>query len=100
MRHVHNLHITMERRVQEIFAGLGAALSVAPALPTEMPPDRWRKFVVIEGGKSVIRAGREARSVASAGMKAKWRGGPGNESLSNCFGSGWRCWQWQSLPGS
>ncbi|MCP1831951.1 hypothetical protein J2R76_000378 [Bradyrhizobium sp. USDA 4532] len=28
-----------------------AALSVAPALPTETPPDRRRKFVVIEGGK-------------------------------------------------
>lgn len=29
-----------------------AALSVAPALPTETPPDRRRKFQVIEGGKS------------------------------------------------
>ncbi|WP_089025379.1 transposase [Bradyrhizobium mercantei] len=29
-----------------------AALSVAPALPTETPPDRRRKFTVIEGGKS------------------------------------------------
>src|SRR3954447_530761 len=28
-----------------------AALAVAPALPTETPPDRRRKFVVIEGGK-------------------------------------------------
>jgi len=28
-----------------------AALSVAPALPTETPPDRRRKFVVIQGGK-------------------------------------------------
>jgi hypothetical protein len=29
-----------------------AALSMAPALPTETPPDRRRKFVVIDGGKS------------------------------------------------
>lgn len=29
-----------------------AALSVAPALPKETPPDRRRKFVVIEGGKT------------------------------------------------
>ncbi|MFK4533745.1 IS1 family transposase [Bradyrhizobium ottawaense] len=28
-----------------------AALSMAPALPTETPPDRRRKFVVIQGGK-------------------------------------------------
>lgn len=28
-----------------------AALSVAPALPTETPPDRRRKFTVIQGGK-------------------------------------------------
>jgi IS1 family transposase len=28
-----------------------AALAVAPALPTETPPDRRRKFVVIQGGK-------------------------------------------------
>jgi IS1 family transposase len=28
-----------------------AALNVAPALPTETPPDRRRKFVVIQGGK-------------------------------------------------
>lgn len=28
-----------------------AALSVAPALPTQTPPDRRRKFVVIEGGR-------------------------------------------------
>jgi len=28
-----------------------AALAVAPAMPTETPPDRRRKFVVIEGGK-------------------------------------------------
>lgn len=29
-----------------------AALAVAPALPTETPPDRRRKFTVIEGGKA------------------------------------------------
>jgi hypothetical protein len=29
-----------------------AALAVAPAMPTETPPDRRRKFVVIEGGKA------------------------------------------------
>lgn len=29
-----------------------AALAVAPALPTETPPDRRRKFTVIDGGKS------------------------------------------------
>ncbi|MBR0973661.1 transposase [Bradyrhizobium japonicum] len=29
-----------------------AALAVAPALPTETPPDRRRKFTVIEGGKN------------------------------------------------
>jgi hypothetical protein len=29
-----------------------AALAVAPALPTETPPDRRRKLTVIEGGKS------------------------------------------------
>lgn len=29
-----------------------AALAVAPLLPTETPPDRRRKFTVIEGGKS------------------------------------------------
>jgi hypothetical protein len=28
-----------------------AALAVAPALPTETPPDRRRKFTVIEGGR-------------------------------------------------
>ena len=28
-----------------------AALAVAPAMPTETPPDRRRKFTVIEGGK-------------------------------------------------
>ena len=28
-----------------------AALAVAPALPTETPPDRRRKLVVIQGGK-------------------------------------------------
>jgi hypothetical protein len=28
-----------------------AALAVAPALPTETPPDRRRKFVVIQGGR-------------------------------------------------
>jgi hypothetical protein len=28
-----------------------AALAVAPALPTETPPDRRRKFTVIQGGK-------------------------------------------------
>ena len=28
-----------------------AALALAPALPTETPPDRRRKFVVIDGGK-------------------------------------------------
>ena len=69
VRHAHNLDLIMEKRVLESFAGRDAALSVAPAQPTEMRPDRWRKFVVIEGGKSVTRVGREARSVASAGMK-------------------------------
>jgi len=29
-----------------------AALAVAPSLPTETPPDRRRKFTVIEGGKA------------------------------------------------
>jgi hypothetical protein len=29
-----------------------AALAVAPALPTETPPDRRQKFTVIEGGKA------------------------------------------------
>jgi hypothetical protein len=28
-----------------------AALAVAPAMPTETPPDRRRLFTVIEGGK-------------------------------------------------
>jgi len=28
-----------------------AALAVATALPTETPPDRRRKFIVIQGGK-------------------------------------------------
>jgi hypothetical protein len=28
-----------------------AALAVAPALPTETPPDRRRDFLVIQGGK-------------------------------------------------
>ena len=31
---------------------LDASLAGAPALPTETPPDRRRKFTVIEGGKS------------------------------------------------
>jgi hypothetical protein len=31
-----------------------AALAVAPALPTETPPDRRRKFMAIEGGKNCI----------------------------------------------
>jgi len=30
---------------------VNAALNVAPALPTETPPDRRRKFTAIEGGK-------------------------------------------------
>jgi hypothetical protein len=29
-----------------------AALAIAPALPTETPPDRRRKFTVIKGGRS------------------------------------------------
>jgi hypothetical protein len=29
-----------------------AALAVAPAMPTETPPDRRRKFTVIQGGKT------------------------------------------------
>jgi hypothetical protein len=29
-----------------------SALAVAPALPTETPPDRRRKFMVIQGGKT------------------------------------------------
>jgi len=76
VRHAHNLDLIMEKRVLESFAGRDAALSVAPAQPTEMRPDRWRKFVVIEGGKSVTRVGREARSVASARMKTNWRAQP------------------------
>jgi hypothetical protein len=52
VRHAHNLNLIMERRVLESFAGLDATLSMVPALPTEMPPDRRRKFVVIEGGKA------------------------------------------------
>jgi hypothetical protein len=51
-RRAHNINLFMERRVLESFAGLDAALCVAPAPPTEMPPDRCRKFVVIEGGKA------------------------------------------------
>jgi hypothetical protein len=31
-----------------------ATLAIAPALPTETPPERRRKFIVIEGGKSKI----------------------------------------------
>jgi hypothetical protein len=31
---------------------MDAALAVAPALPTETPPDKRRKFIVIDGGKS------------------------------------------------
>ncbi|MEY9886352.1 transposase [Bradyrhizobium sp. USDA 329] len=31
---------------------VNAALSVAPALPTETPPDRRRKFTVIQGGRA------------------------------------------------
>jgi hypothetical protein len=31
---------------------VGAALALAPAMPTETPPDRRRKFTVIEGGKN------------------------------------------------
>jgi hypothetical protein len=29
-----------------------AALAVAPTMPTETPPDRRRKFTVIEGGRN------------------------------------------------
>jgi hypothetical protein len=28
-----------------------AALAIAPSMPTETPPDRRRKFTVIEGGR-------------------------------------------------
>jgi hypothetical protein len=35
-----------------------AALTVAPATPTETPPDRRRKFTVIEGGKPFFWYGR------------------------------------------
>jgi hypothetical protein len=28
-----------------------AALAAAPAMPTETPPDRRRKFIAIDGGK-------------------------------------------------
>ena len=54
MRHVHNLHLnlSMERRVLESFAGVDAAPPLAAALSTEMRLIRWRKFVVIEGGKT------------------------------------------------
>jgi hypothetical protein len=39
--------------VAEIQAGAFLAMiAVAPALPTETPPDRRRKFTVIEGGKT------------------------------------------------
>ena len=31
-----------------------AALAVAPAMPTETPPDQRRKFKVIEGGKGRV----------------------------------------------
>jgi hypothetical protein len=31
---------------------LDAALAIAPALPTETPPDRRRKFTVIQGGRN------------------------------------------------
>ena len=50
MRHAQNLNLnlSMERRVLESFAGVDAA----PPLSPEMRPDRWRKFVVIEGGKT------------------------------------------------
>ncbi|MGH6753712.1 MAG: hypothetical protein ACREDP_16255 [Bradyrhizobium sp.] len=52
VRHAHKLNLNMERRVFETFAVRDAALSVTPALLTEMPPDQWRKFAVIEGGKA------------------------------------------------
>ena len=65
MRHSHNLNLMMERRVLESFAGLDDTLSVAPALPTEMRPDRWRKFVVIQGGKACRLNGHRTKASAS-----------------------------------
>jgi len=38
-------------RVWSIAHLVDAALAVAPSMPTETPPDRRRKFVVIDGGK-------------------------------------------------
>ena len=52
VRHAHNLDFIMEKRVLESFAGVDAAPPLAAALSTEMRPIRWRKFVVIEGGKT------------------------------------------------
>lgn len=59
-----------------------AALAVAPALPTETPPDRRRKFTVIQGAKAISyepeldvsqsEAAREAaRSTCYAAMRHK-----------------------------
>jgi hypothetical protein len=39
-------------RVWTIAQLVDAALAVAPVMPTETPPDRRRKFTVIEGGKT------------------------------------------------
>ena len=39
-------------KVWSIAQLVDAALAVAPALPAETPPDRRRKFVVIQGGRN------------------------------------------------
>ena len=44
--------ICVADRAWSIAQLVDAALNVAPALPTETPPDRRRKFTVIQGGKN------------------------------------------------
>jgi hypothetical protein len=41
----------MAEKIWSIGQLVDAALAVAPALPTETPPERRRKFVVIQGGQ-------------------------------------------------
>ena len=43
--------ITMAQKKRLRSMGFDAALAVAPAMPTETPPDRRLNFAVIQGGK-------------------------------------------------
>ena len=48
----YRVHEALRTTLAKVADKACAALSVAPALPAETPPDRRRKFVVIKGGRA------------------------------------------------